>query len=144
LEKQYYTNRVDRLLVKEGDRVKVGQTIAILDSHDRLERTSQQQLRQAQTKLQRINSSGQQQQAAAQAVLDRINLTGKQQLTDPSTNIDARIVEVHVTLDRPSSQKAAKSTNLQVRVTILFLLGQTLREQRGFCAGRGYANANEQ
>jgi HlyD family secretion protein len=44
--------------------------------------------------------------------------------TDPSTNIDARIVEVHVTLDRPSSQKAAKSTNLQVRVTILF--------QRGF------------
>ena len=44
--------------------------------------------------------------------------------TDPSTNIDARIVEVHVTLDRPSSQKAARSTNLQVRVTILF--------QRGF------------
>jgi HlyD family secretion protein len=38
--------------------------------------------------------------------------------TDPSTNIDARIVEVHVQLDRSSSQKAAKSTNLQVRVTI--------------------------
>jgi HlyD family secretion protein len=38
--------------------------------------------------------------------------------TDPSTNIDARVVEVHVTLDRPSSQKAAKLTNLQVRVTI--------------------------
>jgi HlyD family secretion protein len=38
--------------------------------------------------------------------------------TDPSTNIDARIVEVHVQLDRLSSQKAAKSTNLQVRVTI--------------------------
>ncbi len=38
--------------------------------------------------------------------------------TDPSTNIDARIVEVHITLDRTSSQKAAKSTNMQVRVTI--------------------------
>jgi HlyD family secretion protein len=38
--------------------------------------------------------------------------------TDPSTNIDARIVEVHVTLDPPSSHKAAKSTNLQVQVTI--------------------------
>jgi HlyD family secretion protein len=38
--------------------------------------------------------------------------------TDPSTNIDARIVEVHVTLDRASSQKAAKSTNLQVRAVI--------------------------
>ncbi len=38
--------------------------------------------------------------------------------TDPSTNIDARIVEVHVVLDRASSQKAAKLTNLQVRVSI--------------------------
>ncbi|MFM2305163.1 MAG: hypothetical protein RLZZ135_2576 [Cyanobacteriota bacterium] len=38
--------------------------------------------------------------------------------TDPSTNIDARIVEVHIKLDRASSQKAAKSTNLQVRVAI--------------------------
>lgn len=38
--------------------------------------------------------------------------------TDPSTNIDARIVEVEVTLDPASSQKAAKFTNLQVRVEI--------------------------
>lgn len=38
--------------------------------------------------------------------------------TDPSTNIDARVVEVHVALDPPSSQKAAKSTNLQVTVAI--------------------------
>jgi HlyD family secretion protein len=38
--------------------------------------------------------------------------------TDPSTNIDARVVEVHVKLDGPSSQKAAKSTNLQVQVAI--------------------------
>ncbi len=38
--------------------------------------------------------------------------------TDPSANIDDRIVEVRVILDRPSSQKAAKSTNLQVNVTI--------------------------
>jgi HlyD family secretion protein len=231
-------------------------------TRDRIDRTSRQQLRQAQTKLRRIDSSGQQQLAAAQAVLNRIDLTGKQQLrqaqtklqrtnssgaqqvasaqatlaqvsevrpvdvqaaqvevdrtianakqataslaqatvkapqagevlyihtragevvstdgiveigqtqqmeaiaevyqsdvgkvrlgqkarisseaiggeltgtvsqigaqvrrqtivnTDPSTNIDARIVEVHVTLDRTSSQQAAKSTNLQVRVTI--------------------------
>ena len=38
--------------------------------------------------------------------------------TDPSANIDARIVEVHTTLDDASSQKAAKFTNLQVRVEI--------------------------
>lgn len=38
--------------------------------------------------------------------------------TDPSTNIDARVIEVHVALDQTSSQKAAKFTNLQVKVVI--------------------------
>jgi len=38
--------------------------------------------------------------------------------TDPSTNIDARVVEVHIALDQTSSQKAAKFTNLQVKVVI--------------------------
>lgn len=38
--------------------------------------------------------------------------------TDPSANIDARVVEVHVTLDDASSAKAAKFTNLQVQVVI--------------------------
>ncbi|MGB8698159.1 MAG: ABC exporter membrane fusion protein [Thermosynechococcaceae cyanobacterium] len=38
--------------------------------------------------------------------------------TDPSSNIDARVVEVHATLDPASSQKAAKFTNLQVQVVI--------------------------
>lgn len=38
--------------------------------------------------------------------------------TDPSTNIDARVIEVHVALDAASSQQAAKFTNLQVKVVI--------------------------
>lgn len=38
--------------------------------------------------------------------------------TDPSTNIDSRVVEVRVTLDKLSSQKAAKFTNAQVKVVI--------------------------
>jgi HlyD family secretion protein len=38
--------------------------------------------------------------------------------TDPSANIDARVVEVHAVLDTASSQKAAKFTNLQVKVII--------------------------
>ncbi|AFY49629.1 ABC exporter membrane fusion protein, DevB family [Nostoc sp. PCC 7524] len=38
--------------------------------------------------------------------------------TDPSENIDARVVEVHVRLDETSSQKAAKFTNLQVKAVI--------------------------
>ena len=38
--------------------------------------------------------------------------------TDPSTNIDSRVVEAHVALDDTSSQKAAQFTNLQVKVEI--------------------------
>ncbi|MEC4819791.1 MAG: HlyD family efflux transporter periplasmic adaptor subunit [Scytonema sp. PMC 1069.18] len=38
--------------------------------------------------------------------------------SDPTTNIDARVVEVHVKLDQPSSEKAAKFSNLQVTASI--------------------------
>ena len=38
--------------------------------------------------------------------------------TDPSANIDARVIEVQINLDDASSQKAAKFTNLQVQVVI--------------------------
>ncbi|MBD2488444.1 HlyD family efflux transporter periplasmic adaptor subunit [Aulosira sp. FACHB-615] len=38
--------------------------------------------------------------------------------TDPSENIDSRVVEVHVQLDEASSSKAAKFTNLQVKAVI--------------------------
>ncbi len=38
--------------------------------------------------------------------------------TDPSSNIDNRVVEVHVRLDNASSQKAANLTNMQVKVVI--------------------------
>ncbi|MBD2258260.1 HlyD family efflux transporter periplasmic adaptor subunit [Pseudanabaena sp. FACHB-2040] len=38
--------------------------------------------------------------------------------TDPSANIDDRVVEVYISLDEVSSQKAAKFTNLQVEAVI--------------------------
>lgn len=38
--------------------------------------------------------------------------------TDPSANIDGRVIEVQIALDPVSSQKAAKLTNLQVKVVI--------------------------
>jgi HlyD family secretion protein len=38
--------------------------------------------------------------------------------SDPTENIDSRVVEVHVRLDEVSSQKAAKFTNLQVKAVI--------------------------
>ncbi len=38
--------------------------------------------------------------------------------TDPSSNIDGRVIEVRVRLDPASSTKAAKFTNMQVKVVI--------------------------
>ncbi|HEY9643354.1 MAG TPA: ABC exporter membrane fusion protein [Coleofasciculaceae cyanobacterium] len=53
--------------------------------------------------------------------VERIDSEVKRQTivnTDPSTNIDARVVEVHIALDASSSQRAAKFTNLQVTTVI--------------------------
>ena len=38
--------------------------------------------------------------------------------SDPSTNIDSRVIEVNVRLDDESSQKAARFTNLQVKAVV--------------------------
>ncbi|MGB3759195.1 MAG: HlyD family efflux transporter periplasmic adaptor subunit [Rivularia sp. (in: cyanobacteria)] len=38
--------------------------------------------------------------------------------SDPSTNIDSRIIEVHVRLNDESSEKAARFTNLQVKAVV--------------------------
>ena len=56
-----------------------------------------------------------------QGKVERIGLqVRKQNLTntDPSTNIDNRIVKVHIRLNKASSQQAAKFTNMQVKVII--------------------------
>jgi HlyD family secretion protein len=53
--------------------------------------------------------------------VERIDSQVKRQTivnSDPSTNIDGRVVEVHVVLDRDSSKRAAKFTNLQVTMEI--------------------------
>jgi HlyD family secretion protein len=52
-------SRVEQLLVKQGDRVKAGQIIAILDSHDRLQaalQEAQEQVSVAQTKLAQVKA----------------------------------------------------------------------------------------
>ncbi len=58
---------------------------------------------------------------ALQGTVERVGSQIRRQTiinTDPSTNIDSRVVEVHVSLDNASSQRAAKFTNLQVTVGI--------------------------
>jgi HlyD family secretion protein len=67
-------NRVDRLLVKEGDRIKAGQTIAILDSRDRLQAgldEAQEQVRLAQVKLVQVRSGAKTGEINAQAAKSR-------------------------------------------------------------------------
>ncbi|MEA5600038.1 HlyD family efflux transporter periplasmic adaptor subunit [Nostoc sp. UHCC 0252] len=54
--------------------------------------------------------------------VDRIGMQVKRQNlinTDPSSNIDARVVEVHVELNKLSSQNASSFTNLQVKAVIV-------------------------
>lgn len=53
--------------------------------------------------------------------VERVDSEVKRQVivnTDPSTNIDGRVIEVHVALDEASSRQAAKFTNLQVTMVI--------------------------
>jgi HlyD family secretion protein len=67
-------NRVDRLLVKEGDRVKAGQNIAILDNRDRLQAAveeAEEQVRLAQAKLVQVRSGAKSGEIDAQAAKSR-------------------------------------------------------------------------
>ncbi|WP_071189493.1 ABC exporter membrane fusion protein [Trichormus sp. NMC-1] len=56
-----------------------------------------------------------------QGTVDRVGWKVQRQNvinSDPSENIDSRVVEVYVQLDEASSKKAAKFTNLQVKAVI--------------------------
>jgi HlyD family secretion protein len=56
-----------------------------------------------------------------QGTVERVGIQVKRQNTinaDPTSNIDDRVVEVHVALDPDSSQKAANFTNLQIQAVI--------------------------
>ncbi|MBC6432843.1 biotin/lipoyl-binding protein [Nostoc sp. HG1] len=62
-------SRVEKLLVKEGDRVKAGQVIAILNSRDRLQaelKQAQEQVKVAQANLNRIQAGAKPGEIAAQ------------------------------------------------------------------------------
>lgn len=56
-----------------------------------------------------------------QGTVERIDLQVQRQNlnnTDPTTNIDNRIIKVYIRLNKASSQQAAKFTNMQVKVII--------------------------
>jgi HlyD family secretion protein len=70
---------------------------------------------------QRVQIQGDSLPAQLQGSVEKIGLQVRRQNvvnTDPSSNTDARVVEVHIRLNETSSQKAAQFTNLQVRAVI--------------------------
>ena len=70
---------------------------------------------------QRVRVAGDSLSGELQGTVDWVGMQVQRQNvinTDPSENIDAKVVEVHVQLNEPSSQKAANLTNLQVKVVI--------------------------
>ncbi|MEG4322671.1 MULTISPECIES: biotin/lipoyl-binding protein [unclassified Microcoleus] len=98
-------NRIDRLLVKEGDRVKTGETIAILDSRDRQQAAFEQareQVRVAQANLAKVKAGAKngeiqaQKASIARLEADRSNEIAAQQAivarlaVDRSTEITAQ------------------------------------------------------
>ena len=85
-------NRVDRLLVKEGDRIKAGQVIAILDSHDRLQAAlaeAEEQVSVAQAKLAVTQAGAKQGEIEAQsAEIARINAERQGNIEAQAATVD--------------------------------------------------------
>ena len=84
-------NRVERLLVNEGDRVQAGQVVAILDSHDRLKASleeAKQQVNVAQARLDTVRAGAKRGEIDAQkAEIDRLK-------ADRQGNVDAQVATV--------------------------------------------------
>ncbi|MEG4802925.1 biotin/lipoyl-binding protein [Microcoleus sp. ARI1-B5] len=78
-------NRIDRLLVKEGDRVKTGETIAILDSRDRQQAAfeqAQEQVRVAQANLAKVKAGAKNGEIQAQkATIARLEADRSNEIT---------------------------------------------------------------
>jgi HlyD family secretion protein len=70
---------------------------------------------------QKVKITGNALSGELQGTVERVGIQVKRQNTinaDPTSNIDDRVVEVHVALDPESSQKAANFTNLQIQAVI--------------------------
>jgi len=96
-------NRIDRLLVKEGDTVKTGQAIAILDSRDRLSAAldqAQEQVRVAQANLAKVKAGAKNGEIQAQKATigrleaDRSNEIAAQQAIVARTEVDRRTINI--------------------------------------------------
>ncbi|MEG4408851.1 HlyD family efflux transporter periplasmic adaptor subunit [Microcoleus sp. MON2_D5] len=106
-------NRIDRLLVKEGDRVKTGQAIAILDSRDRLQAAldqAQEQVRVAEENLAKVKAGAKNGEIQAQkATISRL-------LADRSNEIAAQqAIVARLEVDRSTEIAAQEATIARIR-----------------------------
>ncbi len=106
-------NRIDRLLVKEGDRVKTGETIAILDSRDRLQAAldqAQEQVRVAQANLAKVKAGAKSGEIQAQkAAIARLG-------ADRSNEIAAQqAIVARLEVDRSTEIAAQQATIARIR-----------------------------
>ena len=101
-------NRIDRLLVKEGDRVKTGEAIAILDSRDRLQAAldqAEEQVRVAEANLAKVKAGAKNGEIQAQkATIARI-------IADRSHEITAQqAIVARLEIDRSTEIAAQQAT----------------------------------
>ncbi|MEG4068362.1 biotin/lipoyl-binding protein [Microcoleus sp. Pol11C2] len=106
-------NRIDQLLVKEGDMVKTGQAIAILDSRDRLQAAldqAQEQVRVAEANLAKVKAGAKNGEIQAQkATINRLS-------ADRSNEIAAQQAIVsRLEVDRSTEIAAQQATIARIR-----------------------------
>jgi HlyD family secretion protein len=91
-------SRVEQVLVKEGDRVKAGQVIAILDSRDKLEaalKETQEQVKVAQANLNRTKAGAKRGEVAAQqAIIARLRAEAKGDIATQTATVARLQAEV--------------------------------------------------
>ncbi|WP_293147996.1 HlyD family efflux transporter periplasmic adaptor subunit [Microcoleus sp. bin48.metabat.b7b8b9.023] len=106
-------NRIDRLLVKEGDRVKTGETIAILDNRDRQQAAfdqAQEQVRVARANLAKVKAGAKNGEIQAQkATIGRLE-------ADRSNEIAAQqAIVARLEVDRSTEIRAQQATIARLR-----------------------------
>jgi HlyD family secretion protein len=116
-------NRVDKLLVKEGDRVKVGQIIAIMDSRDRLQASlveAQKQVQVAFSRLNQVKAGAKQGEIGArQATVSRLvaELEGSTKTQQATINrLQAELQGQQQSLQATVARVAAEKRNAQADV----------------------------
>ncbi|MDZ7951757.1 HlyD family efflux transporter periplasmic adaptor subunit [Nostoc sp. DedQUE09] len=116
-------NRVEQLLVKEGDRVKAGQIIAIMDNRDRLQANlgeAQKQVQVAKSRFNQVKAGAKQGEIGArQATVNRlqVELEGNIKTQQATINrIEAELLGQQRSLQATVARVAAERRNAQADV----------------------------